>query len=84
MRLSAAEAAANVNAISPQQLADIYRAQPSTGTVISDAAGTDTPQRRAALFVAIDNEGTPQKKVRLIRAFLDEAHRAGFYLTGCA
>ena len=26
-------------------------------------------------------EGTPQKKVRLIRAFLDEAHRAGFYLT---
>ena len=27
------------------------------------------------------NEGTPQKKVRLIRAFLDEAHRAGFYLT---
>ena len=63
-RLLAAEAAANVNAISPQQLADIYRAQPSAGTVISDAAGTDTPQRRAALFVAADNEGTPQKKVR--------------------
>ncbi len=82
VRLAAAEAAANVNAISAQQLADIYRAQPSTGTVISDAAGTDTPQRRAALFVAIDNESTPQKKVRLIRAFLDEAHRAGFYLTG--
>ena len=82
VRLAAAEAAANVNAISAQQLADIYRAQPPTGTVISDTAGTDTSQRRAALFVAIDNEGTPQKKVRLIRAFLDEAHRAGFYLTG--
>jgi hypothetical protein len=81
VRLSAAEAAANVNAISPQQLADIYRAQPSTGALISDAAGTDTPQRRAALFVAIDNERTPQKKVRLIRAFLDESHRAGFYLS---
>jgi hypothetical protein len=81
LTLAAAEAAAHLNAISPQQLADIYRAQPSGGAVISDAAGTDTPQRRAALFVAAENEGTPQKKVRLIRAFLDEAHRAGFYLT---
>lgn len=82
VKLLAAEAAANINAISPQQLADVYRAQPSTDTVISDAAGTDTPQRRAALFIAVERERTPQKKVRLIRAFLDEAHRAGFYLTG--
>ena len=81
-RLAAAEAAANVNAISPKQLADAYRAQPSTGAVVSDAAGIDLPQRRAALFAAVEHERTPQKKVRLIRAFLDEAHRAGFYLTG--
>jgi hypothetical protein len=80
-RLAAAEAAAQVNAISAEQLADIYRAQPATGATLSDAGGTDTPQRRAALFVAAEHEGTPQKKVRLIRAFLDEAHRAGFYLT---
>jgi hypothetical protein len=80
-RLAAAEAAAQVNAISAEQLADIYRAQPDAGAVISDAVGTDTPQRRAGLFVAAEHERTPQKKVRLIRAFLDEAHRAGFYLT---
>ena len=81
LKLAAAEAAANLNAITPQQLADIYRGQPPEGAVLSDATGTDTPQRRAALFVAAEKEGTPQKKVRLIRAFLDEAHRAGFYLT---
>jgi hypothetical protein len=81
LKLATAEAAAHLNAITPQQLADIYRAQPQNGAVISDAAGTDTPPRRAALFIAAEHENTPQKKVRLIRAFLDEAHRAGFYLT---
>ncbi len=81
LKLAAAEAAAHLNAISPQQLAEIYRAQPAAGPVVSDAVGTDTPQRRAALFIAAETESTPQKRVRLIRAFLDEAHRAGFYLT---
>lgn len=80
-RLSAAEAAAEVNAITPDQLADIYRAQGSADAVFSDAAGSDTPARRANLFNAAEHEHTPQKKVRLIRAFLDDAHRAGFYLT---
>jgi hypothetical protein len=78
--LAAAEAAAQVNAISAERLADIYREQPATQAALSDAAGTGTPQRRAVLFVSAEREGTPQKKVRLIRAFLDEAHRAGFYL----
>jgi hypothetical protein len=81
LKLAAAEAAAHLNAISPQQLAEIYRAQPAAGPVVSDAVGTDTPQRRAALFIAAETESTPQKRVRLIRAFLDEAHGAGFYLT---
>ncbi|MFA5900150.1 MAG: hypothetical protein WC829_13685 [Hyphomicrobium sp.] len=80
-RLAAAEAAAEVNAISPQQLADVYRSQSAGEGVASDAGGRDTPQRRAALFTAAEHEQTPQKKVRLIRSFLDEAHRAGFYLT---
>src|SRR5688572_11516382 len=39
-RLAAAEAAAQVNAISAEQLADIYRAQPATGATLSDAGGT--------------------------------------------
>lgn len=79
-RLAAAEAAVIVNAITPQQLADIYRAQGGGEAVVSDAQGADSPQRRAALFVAAEHEMTPQKKVRLIRSFVDEAHRAGFYL----
>jgi len=80
-RIAAAEAAAAVNALTPEQLADIYRSQASAHATLSDADGSDTPQRRAALFVAAEHEGTPQKKVRLIRAFLDEAHHAGFYMT---
>lgn len=80
-KLAAAEAAVQVNAISAQQLAEIYRSLSEAAAVISDAAGTDTPRRRAGLFVAAERERTPQKKVRLIRAFLDEARRAGFYLT---
>lgn len=81
-QIAFAEEAAAVNAIAPEQLAEIYRSQASPNAVVSDAEGTDTPMRRAALFVAADHEATPQKKVRLIRSFLDEAHRAGFYLTG--
>lgn len=80
-QIAFAEEAASVNAISPEQLAEIYRLQAGANTVISDAEGTDTPMRRAALFAAAEHETTPQRKVRLIRSFLDEAHRAGFYLT---
>lgn len=82
LKLAAAEGAAQVNSITPQELAEIYRTQSAgAAAVVSDASGTDTPQRRAALFSAAESERTPQKKVRLIRSFLDEAHRAGFYLT---
>jgi hypothetical protein len=82
LKLAAAEAAAQTNSITPEELAATYRAQSPATAVISDAAGADTPQRRAALFAAAEQEHTPQKKVRLIRSFLDEAHRAGFYLIG--
>ncbi len=80
-RLAAEEAAAEVNAITPEQLAEIYLAQAAADAAASDAAGADSPQRRAGLFLAAEHENTPQKKVRLIRSFLDAAHRAGFYLT---
>ena len=39
-------------------------------------AGTST---RAALFKSAESERTPLKKARTIRAFLDEARRAGLY-----
>lgn len=78
LKLAAAEAAAQANSITPDELAAIYRQQGAAGAG-ADAQGT--PQRRAALFAAAEVEGTPQKKVRLIRSFLDEARHAGIYLT---
>lgn len=76
LRLSAAEGAAQMNAITPEELGEIYRAQGA-----APAEGADPAHRRASLFAAAEAEGTPQKKVRLIRSFLDDARRAGFYLT---
>ena len=73
VRLQAGEAAAGVNAITPDDLAAIYRAHPAP----------DAPQpednRRPELLRAIEAEQTPAKKTRLIRALLDDARRTGLY-----
>jgi len=83
-RLSAGEAAARINAVESDALAAIYRAQagPSSSDQLLSApagGGTGSPARRAALFKAAEAERTPFKKVRLIRAALDEARRGGLY-----
>jgi hypothetical protein len=78
LKLPAAEAAAQFNAISPDEIAGIYRANAS---LAGAAAGPNTAERRAQLFVAAEAERTPLKKVRLIRSFLDESRRAGLYLS---
>lgn len=88
LRLDAAEAAARLNAITPETLAAVYRssvrggagAAPAANTTGASADGQDGPQRRAALFVAAEAERTPFKKVRLIRSALDSARRSGLYL----
>lgn len=85
LRLAAGEAAARINAFEPVALADLYR---STAGKMNMAAapletsnnGTDTPSRRALLFASAEAEHTPFKKVRLIRAYIDSAKRAGLYL----
>jgi len=77
LKLPAAEAAAQLNAISPDELADIYRRH---APLAAAGAAANTAERRAQLFVAAEAERTPLKKVRLIRSFLDESRRAGFYL----
>jgi hypothetical protein len=79
LKLTAAEAAARVNAITSEQLAADYRAQavPSAAVDVS----SEPVLRRAQLFVAAEGERTPLKKVRLIRSFLDESRHAGLYLT---
>lgn len=87
LRLDAAEAAARINAIPPQMLADIYReaggasaATAALATPVVAASGAEGGARRAALYTAASVERTPFKKVRLIRALLDSAQRAGLQM----
>lgn len=71
LRLAAGEAAAAINAISASDLAALYR--------LPGAGGDAGTIERAGLFKSAESERTPLKKARLIRAFLDEARRAGLY-----
>ncbi|MEQ1715483.1 MAG: hypothetical protein ABL907_05785, partial [Hyphomicrobium sp.] len=79
LRLAAAEAAARLNAISPDGLAAIYSAVGPAESADALLAGGQTTgaQRRAALFKAAEGERTPMKKTRLIRALVDDARRNG-------
>jgi hypothetical protein len=80
--LPATEAAARLNALTPEALAGIYRAN---AEVISPEAllsggGPQGVARRAALFKAAETEHTPIMKTRLIGAFLDDAKHQGLTL----
>jgi hypothetical protein len=75
--LPSTEAAARLNALSPEALASIYRVNAETAAPDDLLAGRG-PQgvaRRAALFKAAVTEQSPMRKTRLIRAFLDDASR---------
>ncbi len=78
-RVAGGEAAARVNAITPEQLAGIYRAQSAAGVPTPDATGSG--ERRAQLFVSAETEISPLRKTRAIRSFLDDARHADLYLT---
>jgi hypothetical protein len=81
--LPATEAAAHLNALSPETLAAIYRVN-ATAASPDDLLAGRGPQgvpRRAALFKAAESEQSPMRKTRLIRAFLDDAKHQGLYLT---
>lgn len=71
LRLAAGEAAVAINAIPPGDLAPLYRA--------SGAGGDASTIERAGLFKMAESEQSPLRKTRHIRAYLDEARRAGLY-----
>jgi hypothetical protein len=77
--LPAAEAATRLNALAPEMLAAIYRANASTDAPDALLAGGQLQgaSRRAALYKAAEAEQNPMKKSRLIRAFIDDAKRSG-------
>jgi hypothetical protein len=82
VRLAAAEGAARLNAIEPGQLAETYRAMVFSPADMGDAltSKADPTLRRALLFKAAEVERTQLKKVRVIRALLDDARRIGLYV----
>ncbi|SFV37414.1 hypothetical protein SAMN04488557_3151 [Hyphomicrobium facile] len=78
------EAAARLNALTPEQLAGIYRVNAEQVPADELLAGR-VPQgvgRRAALFRAAEDERTPMRKARLIRTFLDDAKHEGLGMIG--
>jgi len=77
--LPATEAAARLNALTPNGLAGIYRANAEAiaPDVLLSGQGPKGIARRAALFKAAEAEQTPMRKTRLIRAFLDDAKHEG-------
>jgi hypothetical protein len=77
--LLAAEAAARLNAMSPELLAAVYRANAAsdTGDVVLAGGPLAGAPRRATLFKAAEAEQSTMKKTRLIRAFLDDAKHQG-------
>lgn len=81
-RVQAAELAARINALDPERLAEVYRAQTFAASDLADpvAAKVDPALRRALLFKALEAERTPMKRARAARALLDDARRAAIQL----
>lgn len=82
--LPSTEAAARLNALTPEQLAGIYRvnAEQVPADDLLAGRGPQGVSRRAALFRAAEDERTPMRKARLIRTFLDDAKREGLGMIG--
>jgi hypothetical protein len=84
LRLAAGEAAARTSSIAPSALGDLYRELGTAPTLEppSAAAGSkpEPSLHRASLFKSAETERAPLKKVRILRALLDDARRAGLYL----
>ena len=74
IRLAAGEAGAALNVVSHQDLAAYYR--------LDGAGGDPTALDRVRLFRSAESEPKPLDKARAIRAFVEEARRAGLYWPG--
>ena len=71
-RVMAAEAAARLSAITPEQLFAVYRAMP--------AGADDAALRRAELVRVISAEGAASRRLQLCKSVLDDARRTGLLL----
>jgi hypothetical protein len=80
LRAIAAERAAKLHLISPDVLAEQYRALPMAPEDLAHplASRQTGTMRRALLMQAAEAEVAPDKKARLISALLEDAGKAGF------
>ncbi len=81
LRVAAGELAARSNALEPERLQALYRAQSFPQAELADplTAKGETALRRAMLFKAAEAERTPMRKTRVVRALLDDARRLDIY-----
>ncbi len=86
LRLAAAEAAAHLNVVAPEELAEIYRAQRfAPPDLVNPLAARSHPQlRRALLFQAAEAERHPVRRAQILHAFIDDARRADVYVPALA
>jgi hypothetical protein len=78
LRIAAAERAVRLHLITPEVLAEQYRALPVAPEDLADpiASKQTGPMRRAALMQAADSATAPNQKARLLAALLDDAGKA--------
>jgi hypothetical protein len=74
VQIAAAEAALRLNALRPEDVAEVYRRLSGTG------AASDPALSRAQLFRSVEATQEPERRARLVRSLLDEARRAGLHL----
>ena len=82
-RLSAAERAAALGAISLDDLRKIYVAIPPTSTERKAAlvrAAPDNPRARAVIYTVAKDEPAPALRAELLAALLDAGRKHGFFL----
>ena len=86
LRVAAAEAAARLNVIAPEDLAGVYRALRFAPRDLAEPLARDTDPliRRALMFQAAEAERHPERRARVLRAFLDDSRRSGSYFHALA
>ena len=82
LRLTAAEAAARLDVITPAALAGVWQSQRFSPSDLADplSARVEAGQRRALLFQVAEAERNGARRAHIVRALLDDARRDGLYL----
>lgn len=78
VQVAAAEAALRLNALRPEDVAEVYRRLPDA--LARASAASDPALQRALLFRSVEATQAPERKAGLVRSLLDEARRAGMQL----